>query len=437
MSISLSRWGIPALVLASYLNFFVALDLGPANLRPSMIVLLALAGPWLLLVSRRGRMRVPGFWSVLALVITFWGATLLNYDSPYIQRGVISCLLLALNVMHYILVTDGLGHASLGRLDHVVSILIGGGVIYGLSALAGVVLTLLGIPNNLVAVMWLQAYQGAPYEGPMPLNGFGTVTASYLASVLVMLLGRLLYRGRARWYEWLGVGVLGLDVLNSYSRGAWLGTIVGGGVLIVTLLSQRTKRLGRLLAVGFIVGLLSVMLWWVLQVVTPTVTTILQARFGRFFDLDDGTVSDRRRLWLLPWEDLWSSPLIGHGADAYQAFITRPGEVVESLLFEVLHSSGFLGVAFLFMPILTQAIRAVHALRRVQHPSVPIELLVMTTGGFATLLAATQTNPAWQGAFYWIVLALWATSVGQICRSRAGDAEVGSLPDVLTREVAE
>jgi O-antigen ligase len=130
-------------------------------------------------------------------------------------------------------------------------------------------------------------------------------------------------RGGTRWRRWaygLGAAVVGVAVVLTFSRGAWLLGLPAGLLVLGWAQGRGTRRI--LLAVA-LVGLLALV---------PLAAT---ARLASLADFTEGTAGLRIKLWLSAWDMARDHCWLGVGPDNflyYYGDYLRPGAEIERWL---------------------------------------------------------------------------------------------------------
>jgi hypothetical protein len=369
-------------------------------------------------------------------------STLIKPGAPYHLRGLITCVLLLVNIAVYVTVYhfSARDHESLG---FVLSLFVACAAAYSLLALGSLVLFELGFgpAQNLVALRDIGdlAMNGGHSPTPRPLLLEPNI-GSYLGAIGVIALFRSVFAvGRTRLLFGLASGAIFIGVLLSYSRGAWVGTLVGlvvGGVALIFVRGAAGFSARKLTVVAAVlvasVGLS--------LLAVPTAKTILLARAANLVNADRGTGQQRLAFWGTITRDALNEPIIGHGVDAYRALLPpRPSYcsfcgafVAENIVVEVFHGAGAVGLAaylVLQLSMIALLVRAFIASRHV--PKELRALVIAALGGYATIVVCSLFNPSFWGNTYW---ALWGLFVAfAVTVSRAWPRRLGSVLPISMR----
>jgi len=438
-----NRLLVSLLIFSLFLDSFrLPVGNGLFNVRPSFVVFAAIfpAFAYRWFAGREPILETPLLPALVFLDGLFFFSTLINPNAPYHVRGLISSLLLLINIAMYLSIFR-FAAGSAGALNHVFSLLAGFAAVYALFAALTLALFELGFEpaRHLIQLSDI---------GDLTMNGGTTATphpllldpnmGSYLGAIGVMALIRSIFSaGRARLWLGLASAVIFLGVLLSYSRGAWLAA--GCGLVAATLILVITRQWfglspARLAAVGaiFVLAIAGSLL------VAPSVKTVLAARVANLLNIQAGTGSQRLGFWEQISEDGLRKPLLGHGSDAYRALLPSPPPscrscgpyVAENITVEVFHTSGFVGLAaYLALQVVAIAL-LIKALRRSRDgTSRQRGLAVAASAGYITIVIASQTNPSFWGNMYWALLAVVVASAAETLAAFPGrharQSEVG------------
>lgn len=248
--------------------------------------------------------------------------------------------------------------------------------------------TLLGDLQWVVPLALGAVYGGASgqlYVGALPDGFFRVFWISTLWCVLGFFWVPVAFpSSRLRW---LFRGLLLLDLLVSYSRGIWLGLLVG----LIVAAGARLSRInvGRaLVRAGRVTSLAAVALFGVLAA-----TGSLESAIGRFRSTgsrEDASISARieqapylLRLW-------YEHPLMGSGYGAYSQRHLRSQETpysYEHMPYALLAKVGLLGIVFSSVFFAGWAVTAWQARREVP------EQVASFLGSCTALLIGEMTNP--------------------------------------------
>jgi O-antigen ligase len=168
--------------------------------------------------------------------------------------------------------------------------------------------------SNIDFVQWSAAFHNvfASFGNPNHFGGF-LVTVLPLGVVTAVL-------ARTRWLRiavWVWVAVLLVLVLQTAARGAWLGGLAGGAVLVAGLLPRLRARAGRawLVAGGAVV---------IAVALIAGGSRFLGAKASALLKFGSGSsVSQRYGYWKAALHIGLHHPVVGSGPDTYAVIYTR------------------------------------------------------------------------------------------------------------------
>ena len=256
-------------------------------------LVLVLAGAWIARALWQRRLPRPqGLWLGLALylaVAAVAAATFADFEK-YAFRDLRTVILEPL-LLFVVVVASARGRADARRL---LAALVVGAVVSAVVALvlipAGAVVTdtavprirgLFGSPNNLALVL----------ERTLPL-ALGLTLAARPGD-------------RLRRAGWVGVAVLVVGLVLTFSRGAWLGALLGAGVALlpVWLRLPRRTRIASVSSAALVVALV--------------VLTFGIERLAALFRVSDAGTTLRLSVWDAAWRMVRDHPVFGVGPDNF------------------------------------------------------------------------------------------------------------------------
>ncbi|MDT9688519.1 O-antigen ligase family protein [Streptomyces sp. P9(2023)] len=160
------------------------------------------------------------------------------------------------------------------------------------------------------------SYQGEDIRavgtfGPTDVMGMATVVSYGLVVVVGIALGS--GRGRARTAALVCAGLLFLPLVLSFSRGAWIATVLA---VAIQLVLSGLRRAGR---VALVVGALAVVLVGGFGVGSAMVKDRV-ASITQVAGAPDQSVTDRYTMWAAAGEMWRSDPLTGVGLKGFPAY---------------------------------------------------------------------------------------------------------------------
>jgi O-antigen ligase len=401
--------------------FFDALRLqmfgGLFNIRPSFVVAAIvfpiLAVRWL--AAREPIQRTPVLPVLLGLDACFFVSTAINWQSPVQLRGFITCALLFVNITFFAVVY---WHAHrVSESERLFRLVVAIAALYSLAGMLALILNQLGFApaHSLVEFRTMGNWtMGDPSQDALtPRPWFLEPNiGSYLAAIGVMAFAKTLLSSAYRWLYGLSAALILTGVLLTYSRGAWLGAIVGGATIVALLIWYRSAMSIRPVALIGLLGALATSLV-VLVTAVPSIKTVVVARLENLVNVGQGTGLQRLDYWSTITEDSLRQPILGHGANAYQLLlphtcpaISCPRYVAENATVEIFHTSGIVGLALYVAIAVTVVVLFRKSVVQIGRSSASRAAAIAGIGGYASLLVSSQLNPSFWGNMYWALFGL-------------------------------
>lgn len=206
-----------------------------------------------------------------------------------------------------------------------------------------------------------------PHQGRLLSTWFDpNFVGGWLAVICPVLLGLAWDEKKHRWLWMVALAVVGLALLLTLSRSAYLGLIAGMGIF--ALIRSRTLLIGLIVA--------ALMATLILPPVRDRVFALvdsLQSVATETYSLPDASARHRFGSWEEGWELFQEKPLMGHGYNRYGEAALELGTLKDteihsangsdSSLLTVLATTGILGFAA-FMALYALVLRAAWAERR-------------------------------------------------------------------------
>ena len=145
----------------------------------------------------------------------------------------------------------------------------------------------------------------------------------------------------------------------------------------------------------------------ILLAVSPLVRKLVAQRFFAVVEIAMGTGFSRLVMWRAFLDDVWSSPLFGHGAAAYREISEQlgiQGTVSENFVIEILHAGGAVSLILLvvaMLGIMLDCLMQPGASRR------PAQTAACLAGAVALILGSMTNPAAWNGLF-WVLMGVVA-----------------------------
>ncbi len=404
-------------------NYLVGVDLGPANVRA-----LHLWAPVALAVGLvfRPRTQVGTLAPITLLFATTAMAvalsTLLATPADYRTRGMLDCLMLALNVLAFAVTYANLA-ADSELWQSFFQMLVGA------SAVASIMLV----------AQALTATTTGTLRDDASAFGLGTVTGTYVTAFAAAAAVSVAFvtSGKARIIALVALGLHTVAATLALARGPWVGFALALTVVVPLGLWVRPGKtllgpIGRLATAGVLVGL-SV---GTLFIFNPAALRIALVRVLQIANLSSGTGLTRVNLFNALLTDALESPVFGHGASAYRRtseLIGVQGSISENFALEMFHAGGLVAA----LPFLVGLGLVVMATFRAVRSAAWGTMALLCLGALIAMLFGAMTNPAAWNASYWVTLAMCAALdpvARSGTRSKASPHDVGPGGHLTARE---
>ena len=231
------------IILLLFVSFFIAPTFLGLKIRPSNIFIILLAFWQLSFFRSSQKIKVPFNSNYIFLITIFTFFTFINFDKFYFLKGVSACILLFICYLQY-KITYKLIYSNIPfYVETAIVFMINIGFIYLSLVVIGLFLNAFGISNNLVAPNWQSALNEETEVNPS-IIGYHTLTAGYLSSIGVLLVGRILFYNETN----IMIGLFQLSIyivalISSYSRGAWISFCIGSIILFFFLFQSKTVQI--------------------------------------------------------------------------------------------------------------------------------------------------------------------------------------------------
>lgn len=310
--------------------------------------------------------------------------------------------LLQFYLLYFIVVQAGFDREWLKKL---ILVLMGFAI---LLALFGLTQIITGIPSGEALVDVRETSIAgrivSTFENP---NNFGGFLLLMLSVAIALALDRT--SGSMRAYAILGIAVILLALVLTYSRGAWLGLVVA----LIVLAILKDQRLLAVMALAVLVVIIA----------APSVVDRLAFGFSGGY-MQTSSTGGRLLYWRKAIEVMMMNPLLGAGpgrfGGAVAAIFTTPVNAlvgfapnyqlwVDSQVFQILAELGLLGIAaFLWVPV-TFARNAVAYIKKETDPfwrSCAAGCIAAVAG----ILVQGMVVGVWEthqiAAFFWLMMAI-------------------------------
>ena len=187
------------------------------------------------------------------------------------------------------------------------------------AVLAGALVAFYGVLQylGLDPITWGQL----PFASGRAFSTFGNpdLLGTYLVLPLLVAPALALTEDRTGWRVAYGLCffLLAAAWVVAFTRGAWIGGIVGLALLTVAVVRGRVRLLaGDLVSLAVAVGVVAVLV--VRSLGSSSEVTNVASRFRSILDTGSGSALTRREIWKSALEMVRDRPLVGHGPDTFR-----------------------------------------------------------------------------------------------------------------------
>ena len=395
------------IILLLFVSFFIAPTFLGLKIRPSNIFIILLAFWQLSFFRSSQKIKVPFNSNYIFLITIFTFFTFINFDKFYFLKGVSACILLFICYLQY-KITYKLIYSNIPfYVETAIVFMINIGFIYLSLVVIGLFLNAFGISNNLVAPNWQSALNEETEVNPS-IIGYHTLTAGYLSSIGVLLVGRILFYNETN----IMIGLFQLSIyivalISSYSRGAWISFCIGSIILFFFYFRAKLFKFffrKILLLLLLVIGIIVLIFY-----ASTNIQDIISVQMLNLISTDQGTGYYRMSMWEQMLGDIIDFPIWGRGGGAFLKFISYEGSPSENYFLEIFQSSGLFGLLAVILPIIIvigKSLKLIFMHKKSFEP-----LLIMIFAANIGLLFPILTTPGAWGGFYWFMFALWVSIV--------------------------
>jgi putative peptidoglycan lipid II flippase len=335
--------------------------------------------------------RMPSLWFLLIYLVWVFAGIGIS------EIGVGSFLTFWLTDLDYLVVAILTLHmlTTQRRLQHLIDILILGGLFVSLFGIYGYITRQNGVTDPTTSVFRIYSISSAA----PPLALFLSIV------VLLALYQVFIMRGWKQVGALLSVLLLLTAILLTFSRGAFISVPLSILILILFLPSRKTKITLIACIAGLVIGMLIVM--WVSGV--PI--------FNRFLNQDVATVNGRTLIWQAMLDHFDPRQLLGDGLMASTQLLIRlqvslNGNLLatapSNLFLATLYDHGIIGLGLLLVMLMALLISIIKGILRTKGEqrmlfSVVLAILV------SVLLQLFEVDDFWAHAiaiYFWVIMAL-------------------------------
>lgn len=398
------------IVITSFLNIGLLINIGSYNLRLSYIIVLAflIFIIFLFFFNFNTKFKVPYYKLFLSFIFIYFLATLINLNSKYFTRGVADCFLLSLNFLHYLVLVSFLINTNYYDLLFKFFIYTGG--ILSLGAVILIFLKFIGVDTPFFNYYRVTDFT---YTGDISLfprlKFLGPVSGGFLATVsLIGFSYWLQNKNKKTFYIFISSVLTFVVMILSFARGPLLGFIVGF-FLFIFLNIAKGKISKTFLKKIFVIFLIFIMIFSIISL-EPSIREIVFGKVKHLLNIEQGTGAYRISWWEKMFYEFLEKPFLGYGASNYRKF-REVGDVVgvsENIYVEILHSSGIIGFGIFFIVNLFIILKA---LRKIFIQGINNVYLISFLCGYICILIIAFTNPIAWTSFFWVVLAFLIATI--------------------------
>lgn len=160
-----------------------------------------------------------------------------------------------------------------------------------------------------------------PFEARSSFSSFGNpdLLAGYLALALPIALG--CYLSARNYFEsalfGLGFFLISGSLLTTYTRGAWLGALVGGVTYLLLNAGRIREQLDRVVIIALIFFIFFTVVW-IYSASAGKDVLDLSSRIKSAVNFSSGTVATRLEIWKSGLAMVKDRPLFGQGPDTFR-----------------------------------------------------------------------------------------------------------------------
>lgn len=419
------RRGWIILVLVSTISA-IKVSTGAVNIRPDQVVFVWVFFVWLgsFILGKVRLHHTPLLLPVIGtlivnLIFSYW-------YSPDKGFSYQSCVLLAIYLLMYIFTVNILG-GDVRLLKSTPILLVVIGVFQAMYGLIAVALSNAGVDIKGVTVT--TAGVGVAASG-----GFeeANLLAAYLSIVALVLLAHISlkseWKGRGS-YIYIGLGLILMALLLTYTRAAWIGFVLGSVCLLVLLRPQKNifnpRSLALLIGLAVIFIAVGIPLGNYITATTGGEKGGLSDRISNLTNFSEGSGEGRAEIETLAinrWEE---NPLLGRGTLSMpKTDLTRiaQGGWLYSSIVQSLHDTGLLGAIFLMWIYIGGIVIGFKGYLKSTTKFWRATMAGGTLGWVALAVASQASSSVWL-AFSWVYLGMLVAWSENIELLESGDYE--------------
>ena len=404
----------------------IKVNSGTVNIRPDQLVFIWVLFVWLGSFAL-GKVRLHHTPLLIPVIGTLAVNLLFSYwYSPDKGFSYQSCVLLAIYLLMFILTVNILGN-DVRLLKSTPIMLVVIGVFQAMYGLIAVALNNAGIDIKGVTITTTGV-------GIAASGGFeeANVLAAFLSIVALILLAHVSLKSewqRRGPYVYVGLALVLMALLLTYTRAAWIGFVLGSLCLLVLFRPSRNiinlRSLALLIGLVVVFVVVGVPLGNYISATTGGEQGGLTERISNLTNFAEGSGQGRAEIEALAisrWEE---NPLLGRGTFSMpRTELTRiaQGGWLYSSIVQSLHDTGLLGTIFLVWIYIGGVIIGIKGYLKSSTRFWKATMAGVTLGWGALAIASQASSSAWL-AFSWIYLGLLVSWSENIELLESGDYE--------------
>lgn len=186
------------------------------------------------------------------------------------------------------------------------------------------------------------AWGDLPFEQNRSFSTFGNpdLLGGYVIFPLVLGLALALSEDDPKWrlFYWVGQLFALSTWLTAFTRGAWIGGVVGLAIVLIAAYVQRIRmHKSDIVGGGILVGVAGTIIAW--SMTTGSGVMNFGARVASIFEFQSGSGKTRFQIWSAALRAIQDNPIFGLGADTFRLAFPKYKPV------EYVASAGYLSVA--------------------------------------------------------------------------------------------
>lgn len=385
------------LLFASMIGFY-RYDIGGVTLRFDQLTLLIVFLAWIpgLLVGRNRLYGVPLLIPAAGYItVNFLSSALYAPDKMAGYRGSVLLLIYVLMYVFSAMVLQGQGQ----RLKGAVKVLLLLGFLQAAYAMIALAANFGGV--------WLGGIRFGHVESAASLMGAfqePNLFAAFAAAVSLMYIALLAGGKGVIDSKKAGIGLILvlMALILSYTRAAWVGFMVG--MVLLIFIQKPPRNLFNPRTAAIVVMLVLVLLFVVIPLENTISSGTVSTRISETFNFSGGSAEGRVEVQRTAIERWKYAILLGNGTLTLPP-VPPAGSWIYSSVLQALHDTGLFGVLFLLWFQVGVIIIVLRSYRQTQDPFYRAALAGFACGSIAINIASQASSFLWLG-FPWIYAGL-------------------------------